>query len=226
VSAKLCGVERGRHLYSTGRPSRWALAHILVGHRFTAESDSERILEIDQHLLKLQQNMWLFSLTYSVYQVGVVDAFMLTTCALQEIAVSRPASCIAFTDHVVIFATDKFYSISFSGFTVAGRHINCCSFTVCVFALVFLSFWLLVGHQKEHPACKKLGDELQAELFVWSEVQMICIWYSRAAATATPSCLASLKSGLPRLSSREKRPLNGCLVFFGYCESGYQYRCS
>jgi len=39
ASAKLCGVvqgmksrnfRRGRHLYSTGRPSRWALAHILV----------------------------------------------------------------------------------------------------------------------------------------------------------------------------------------------------
>ena len=39
VSAKFCGVvqgmelrnfRRGRHLYSAGRPSRWALAHILV----------------------------------------------------------------------------------------------------------------------------------------------------------------------------------------------------
>ena len=39
VSAKLCGVvqgmelpnfHRGRHLYSAGRPSRWASAHILV----------------------------------------------------------------------------------------------------------------------------------------------------------------------------------------------------
>ena len=28
ASAKLCGVNRGRHLCSTGRPSRWALAHI------------------------------------------------------------------------------------------------------------------------------------------------------------------------------------------------------
>ena len=30
ASAKLCGVEQGRHLYSAGRPSRWALAHIQV----------------------------------------------------------------------------------------------------------------------------------------------------------------------------------------------------
>jgi len=29
-STKLCGVEQRRHLYSTGRPSRWASAHILV----------------------------------------------------------------------------------------------------------------------------------------------------------------------------------------------------
>jgi len=33
---------------------------------------------------------------------------------------------------------------------------------------------LLVGH----PACKKLSDEVLAWLFVWSEVQMICIWSS------------------------------------------------
>jgi len=37
---------------------------------------------------------------------------------------------------------------------------------------------LLVGHQKGHPACKKLGDEVLAWLSVWSEVCMICIWYS------------------------------------------------
>jgi len=30
VSVKLCGVRRGRHLYSAGWPSRWASAHILV----------------------------------------------------------------------------------------------------------------------------------------------------------------------------------------------------
>jgi len=44
VSAKLCGVvqgmelqnfRRGRHLYSAGRPSRWASVHILVHHDIT-----------------------------------------------------------------------------------------------------------------------------------------------------------------------------------------------
>jgi len=36
----------------------------------------------------------------------------------------------------------------------------------------------LLGHQEEHPACKKLSDEVLAWLSVWSEVQMICIWSS------------------------------------------------
>jgi len=35
---------------------------------------------------------------------------------------------------------------------------------------------LLVGHQKEYPACKQLSAEALMWLFVWSEVQMICIW--------------------------------------------------
>jgi len=34
---------------------------------------------------------------------------------------------------------------------------------------------LLVGRQEEHPACKKLSDEVLAWLSVWSEVQMIWI---------------------------------------------------
>jgi len=35
---------------------------------------------------------------------------------------------------------------------------------------------LLVGWQKEHPACKKLSGEVLTWLSVRSEVQMICIW--------------------------------------------------
>jgi len=52
----------------------------------------------------------------------------------------------------------------------------------------------LVGHQEEHPACKKLIDEVLARLAVWSEVQVIA--YGPADASATQSSLASLKSGL------------------------------
>jgi len=37
---------------------------------------------------------------------------------------------------------------------------------------------LLVGRQEEHPAHKKLTDGVLAWLYVWSVVQMICIWSS------------------------------------------------
>jgi len=37
---------------------------------------------------------------------------------------------------------------------------------------------LLVGRQKEQPACKKLTDEVLVWLLVWSEVQIVCIWFS------------------------------------------------
>jgi len=42
----------------------------------------------------------------------------------------------------------------------------------------FSALTLLFGHQEEHPACKKLSDEVLAWLAVWSKVQMICIWSS------------------------------------------------
>jgi len=46
-----------------------------------------------------------------------------------------------------------------------------------------------VGCQEEHPACKKLSDEML--LSVCSEVQVTC--KCPADATATPSSLSSLK---------------------------------
>ena len=45
---------------------------------------------------------------------------------------------------------------------------------VCAFS----ALTLLVGHREEHPAKKKLRDEVLAWLSVWSKVQMICIWSS------------------------------------------------
>jgi len=44
--------------------------------------------------------------------------------------------------------------------------------------IAFSALMLLVGHQEEHPACKKLTDEVLAWLSIWSEVQMICMWSS------------------------------------------------
>jgi len=42
----------------------------------------------------------------------------------------------------------------------------------------FSALTLLVGRQEEHPACKKLNDEVLWWLSVWSEVQIVCIWSS------------------------------------------------
>jgi len=46
--------------------------------------------------------------------------------------------------------------------------------TVCAFS----ALTLLVGRQEEHPAYKKLSDEVLVWLSVWSEVQIVCIWSS------------------------------------------------
>jgi len=44
----------------------------------------------------------------------------------------------------------------------------------CFSALfAFSVLMLLVGRQEEHPACKKLSDEMLAWLSVWSKVQII-----------------------------------------------------
>jgi len=46
------------------------------------------------------------------------------------------------------------------------------------FDIAFSALTLLVGHQKEHSACKRLNDEVLAWLSVSYMVQMICIWSS------------------------------------------------
>jgi len=42
----------------------------------------------------------------------------------------------------------------------------------------FSALTLLVGRQEEHPAYKKLTDEVLVWLSVWSQVQIVCIWPS------------------------------------------------
>ena len=49
-----------------------------------------------------------------------------------------------------------------------------CGFSACAFSALTLS----IGHQVEHPVCKKLSDEVLMWLFIWSEVQIVCIWSS------------------------------------------------
>jgi len=45
----------------------------------------------------------------------------------------------------------------------------------CAFS-AFSALTLLVGHQEEHPAFKKLSGGVLVLLSVWSEVQIVCIW--------------------------------------------------
>jgi len=78
-------------------------------------------------------------------------------------------------------------------------------------SFAFSALTLLVGHQEEHPARKKLSDGVLAWLSVWNVAQMICIWSSWC--HSHPSSLASVKSrmvylsgaGLPMLSCRKGR---------------------
>jgi len=41
--------------------------------------------------------------------------------------------------------------------------------------IAFSALMLLVGWQEGHPACKKLSGGVLAWLYVWSEVQIVCI---------------------------------------------------
>jgi len=62
--------------------------------------------------------------------------------------------------------------------------------------LNFSALTLLVGRQEEHPACKKMSDEMLALLSVWNEVQMICIWSSYCHCHPIISCLIKIQAGL------------------------------
>ena len=66
---------------------------------------------------------------------------------------------------------------------VSFLHDNWCDiYWYCFYLLALFialsALTLLVGCQKEHPVCKKLCDKVLAWLYIWSEMQMICIWCS------------------------------------------------
>jgi len=49
------------------------------------------------------------------------------------------------------------------------RQTPCVAFSftiVCLYCFAFSALTLLVGHQEEYPACKKLSDEVLAWLFI------------------------------------------------------------
>jgi len=76
---------------------------------------------------------------------------------------------------------------------------------LCRTLVAISALTLLVGHQEQHPACKKLSDGV-AWLSFWSEVRFA---YGPADATATPSSLASLKSRMFNLSGASLPWLSG-----------------
>jgi len=61
---------------------------------------------------------------------------------------------------------------------VASGFIASTAPVVCTSVSAFSALTLLVGHQKKHPACKKLSDEVLVWLPACSEVQIVCIWSS------------------------------------------------
>jgi len=46
------------------------------------------------------------------------------------------------------------------------------------YSVAFSVLTLLAGRQEEHPAGKKLSDEILVWLSVCSEVQIVCVWPS------------------------------------------------
>jgi len=51
-------------------------------------------------------------------------------------------------------------------------------FTTSMYPLSSSALMLLVGHQEDHPACKKLSHEVLVWSSAWSEMQIVCIWSS------------------------------------------------
>jgi len=62
-------------------------------------------------------------------------------------------------------------------------------------SVAFTALTLLVEHEEEHLACKKLSDEVLAWLSVWSEVQMSCMWSSWCHCYPIISCFIKIQNG-------------------------------
>jgi len=65
----------------------------------------------------------------------------------------------------------------------------------------FSALTLSVWQQEEHPACKKLSDEVLLWLSVWSKVQIICIWSSWRHCHSVSSCFIKIQNGTASLVS-------------------------
>jgi len=96
-----------------------------------------------------------------------------------------------------------------------GQIPQSCKTVVCVCVVcnqyAFSALTLLVEHQEEHPAHKKLSDGVLVWLSVWSVVQMICIWCQLV--PLPPDHLEWLTFLVPAYPGvLEKRQLNVCVV--------------
>ena len=112
--------------------------------------------------------------------------------------------------YVIVVPVIWFHRLVFPIISVAFRHVSQNVLFICHLYLnltcgsisfglpwhefAFSALTLFIGHQEEHPACKKW-------VMRWwhgylSGARCKCFAYGPADATATPSCLASLKSRL------------------------------
>jgi len=84
-----------------------------------------------------------------------------------------------------------------------------------VICVSFSDLTLLVGHQEEHLACKKLSGQVLAWLSLWSKLQMICMWSSWCHCHLIISCFVKVWMGLTFLvwayPGPGKRPQNSCI---------------
>jgi len=60
----------------------------------------------------------------------------------------------------------------------------------------FSAFTLLVGRQKEHPACKMSDEVLLAWLSVWNKVETIYIYGPAHSTDPIISCFIKIQTGL------------------------------
>jgi len=67
---------------------------------------------------------------------------------------------------------------------------------------------LLVGRQEEHPACKKLTDEVLAWLSGWRQVQLMPLLPHHLLLHQNPDWFSLSGAGLPRLSCKETTTLS------------------
>jgi len=75
--------------------------------------------------------------------------------------------CVGSTTHRASCRQTRYKSVLSSSFII-----------IVITVIAFNALMQLVGHQEEHPACKKLSDGVLVWLSVWSEVHIVCIWSS------------------------------------------------